>query len=382
MNLTQPVKKWIVFLLITTVCGVGAMTLYAMKPAPKEQSVKAPSLKRVTVQHTASGSYPYKVKGYGEVTAKWTTILRTRIGGRIVFISEHLQPGHRLKTGETILELDRVDYQVALDQAILEYEDARVNLIQVERQTDQAIADWKSSGIKQPPTSPLVFHGPQLKAAQARVTYAQSAVAKARNDLEQTRIQAPYNGLITERFTNKGETLFSGDQVLKLVSTDQLEIRVKLDASQVRRLGNMMGRFVEIRDEATQGSWSGKVVRDSGILDRKTRLRQFYIAPLTHGENDKKAALLPGMFITAVIHGKSFDNLICVPESSLTREGDIWIVDREDKLQRQKVAATFFEGGNAFIENPLELSSFRVATAPAPGFVSGTRISPVSPKGI
>ncbi len=376
MKLSDKIKKWITFALITLVCSTGIVILYDMKPVLETKPKKAPQLKHITVQEIRPGNYPVKISSFGEVYSKWNTTLRARAEGRITWINEKLQPGQQLKSGETILELDKTTYRAALAQANLELENARTNLIQVERQAFQAIADWQGYGIKEAPTSPLVFHEPQLKAARAQVAYAQKSIKKAENDLKQTRILAPYNGLIVERFADKGETLFIGDQVVNLISVDQIEIRINLDASQVKVMGNWQGNIVEVIDSVTGEIWAGKIIRDGGLLDRKTRLRCFYIAPLPEKYQTHSTRMIPGMFVSTFIHGQSQSNLLALPESSLTRDGDIWFVNRESRLERLKAEVAFYENGNVYIENSQNMTSMQVSTAPAPGFMVGTKVIP------
>ncbi|WP_419659590.1 efflux RND transporter periplasmic adaptor subunit [Desulfosarcina variabilis] len=371
----EKMKKWLIFGLITTICSLGAVGLYAMKPEQKKKEKTSPPLKRVSVEPVAPGTYPARVKVYGEVHAKWTTTLRSRVGGQIIWINENLLPGRHFRTGETILSLDRTDYQAALAQARLELENARVNLAQVERQAYQARNDWEASGIKQAPASPLVFYKPQLKAAQARVDYARKAVEKAREDLNHTRITAPYDSLVAERFADKGEILFAGDHVATLISADDVEIRVSLDGTQVRSLGRWQDAEVEIGDPATGRSWRATMIRDGGQVNPKTRLRQFYLRPL-----DPKKELAPGMFVTAVIKGSPRANLLALPESCLTRDGEIWFVDAEDRLRRLTAEVAFYEDGNVYVKNSIHAASLRVVTTPIPGFIAGTRTAPAARK--
>jgi RND family efflux transporter MFP subunit len=371
----EKMKKWLIFGLITAICSLGAVGLYAMKPESKAEKKTAAPLKRVSVTPVEPGAYPARVKVYGEVNAKWTTTLRSRVGGRIIWINESLLPGRHLRAGETILSLDKIDYRAALAQARLELENARVNLIQVECQASQARNDWHASGIKQAPASPLVFYEPQLKAARARVAYAQKAVEKAREDLNHTRITAPYESLVAERFADKGETLFAGDHVVTLISADDVEIRVNLDGTQVRSLGRWQDAAVEIGDPATGRSWRATMIRDGGQLNPKTRLRQFYIRPLAPTKE-----LVPGMFVTAVIKGSPWANLLALPESCLTRDGEIWFVDAEDRLRRLTAEVAFYEDGNVYVENSAHAAALSVVIAPVPGFVAGTRIAPAARK--
>jgi len=372
MKQFKRIKKWVAFGLITGACSLGAVSLYAMKPEQKADKKTPPPIKRVSVQEASPGTYPARVTAYGEVNAKWTTTVRAQVAGRIIRINDTLLPGRRLKAGELIIELDPTNYLAVLAQARLECENARVNLIQVERRASQAVSDWKGSGIKQAPVSPLVFHAPQLKAARARVTYTQKTVDKAKNDLNQTRILAPYDGVVGERFADKGETLFAGDQVVTLISTNDVEIRVNLDGAQVNTMGDWQDTRVDILDPATGRAWTGKLVRDAGMVDPKNRLRKFYLKPKTPDPE-----LLPGMFVTAVINGAFRHNLLALPESCLTREGDIWFVDKEDRLRRLPAKVAFYEKGKVYIENIGGMASLKVVTAPAAGFIAGTKVFPV-----
>lgn len=371
MKLSEKTKKWMIFCLITAICSIGSVSLYAMKPEHKVEERKSPPFKRVSIFKVAPGTYPARVKAYGEVNAKWTTTLRSQVEGRIVMINENLLPGRRLKAGETILELDMTDYQAALAQVQLELENARVNLIQVACQASQAKNDWKGSGIKQAPASPLVFYEPQLKAARACVIYAQKAMAKAQEDINHTRITAPYDSLVVERFADKGETLFAGDNVVTLISTDDVEIRMNIDEIQARSLGRWQDAKVKVFDPATGRSWNAAMVRDGGQVDRKTRLRQFYISPL-----DPEKELLPGMFVTVVINGNPRANLLALPESCLTRDGEVWFVDKEDRLRNLAAKVAFYENGKVYIENSTNTASLRVVTSPTPDFIAGTKTAP------
>ncbi|WDP88848.1 MAG: efflux RND transporter periplasmic adaptor subunit [Desulfobacter sp.] len=371
---TEKIKKWILFCLAAPACALGAVSLYAMKPDRQVQIKGEIPLKQVSYVKAAPGDYPARIKTFGEVAPKWTTTLRAQVGGRIIRINKDLEPGHRLASGDLLLEIDGTDYRAALAQAKLELENASVHLIQAERKAAQARADWQGAGITQAPSSPLVFHGPQLKAARARVTSARESVAKAQKDLDRTRITAPYGGLVVQRFADKGETLFPGDQVATLVSAGEVEIRVSLDQAQINGLGRWQNARSTLMDPATGRAWQGKLVRDGGRVDPNTRLCNFFIRA-----EDPDKTLRPGMFVTAVISGSSPARLLALPESALTREGDIWIIDKEDRLRRRPARPAFYEAGRVFVESQFIKtgpSRMRVAALPAPSFIAGTKVSP------
>ncbi len=251
-------------------------------------------------------------------------------------------------------------------------EDAGVNLLKAERRTDQAKSDWNRSGFNEQPSSPLAFHEPQLKAARARVVSAEKILDKALLELGYTTVRSPYAGLVVERFADKGETLFSGDAVVRMVSADEIEVKVNLDAGQVKAMGKWREADVTITDTGTGRSRPGKIERSGGMLDRKTRLQSFYIVP----EKGEKQ-LLPGMFVSVSIQGKKCENLMAVPESALTRDGFIWYADDRDMLRSARSTIAFYEDGNVFIENPLNSGNMKVVVMPVRGCIAGTKIQPV-----
>lgn len=86
------------------------------------------------------------------------------------------------------------------------------------------------------------------------------------------------------------------------------------------------------------------------------------------------------MFVTAVIKGSPRANLLALPESCLTRDGEIWFVDAEDRLRRLTAEVAFYEDGNVYVENSTHAASLRVVTTPIPGFIAGTRTAPAARK--
>lgn len=348
------------------------MTIYSMEPEKKIVKREELPLQTVTIKNVKPGIYSSRIKTFGEVTPKWTTTIRAQVNGEITYINDKLQPGDRLKAGEIILKMNNSGYIAAVAQAREVLEDARVQFLKAERKADQAKADWNRSGFKGKPSSALVFHEPQLMAASARIVSSEAALKKALRDLDHTIVKSPYSGLVVERFANRGESFFSGDSILKMVSADNVEIKVNLDAMQVQNIGKWQGANVTIMDSGTGRVWPGKIARNSGILDIKTRLQRFYIIPL-----EMKRQILPGMFVTVMIQGKKCDNLMAVPESALTRDGLIWFADSQDMLRNIKPDVAFYEGGNVFIENSENFVSLKVVITPVQKYLSGTKIHPV-----
>ena len=367
--MSDTLKKWLIFFSVTALCAGLVMALYSMEP-PAEVVVKqGGAAKPVTVVTVTPREEAARIKVFGEAFPLWETQLKSQVEGPIVYINPALQPGQVFKAGDLLLRVEDAPYRAALAQARRELADARVNALTLQRRGDQARADWERADMKGDPVSPLVFFEPQIRAAQARVGAAQAAVEKAEKDLAHTRVTAPYTGLVIQRSVSRGDVVFSGNALVRLVSCDEMEVRIQLDGRQTRSLGGRLGGGVEIVNSETGGQWTGALVRRGGALNRKTRLQPFYIRP-------EQPGLLPGMFVTVYLEGEPQANLLELPESALTRDGYVWYVDGENRLVSMTARVAFYRNGRVFVENTSGENSLRVVTMPVQSFTAGVTVAP------
>ena len=75
-----------------------------------------------------------------------------------------------------------------------------------------------------------------LNSATARFEAAQAGLAQAREQLEYTRIRAPFAGIVTERLVELGEIAQPGQQLLSGISLDRLRVTVDVPQSLVPRI--------------------------------------------------------------------------------------------------------------------------------------------------
>lgn len=373
MKLFNPfIKKITLFIVTTILCGGVVMALYSMEPEKEIKKKTEDVIKPVTVIDINPGTYSAAINVFGEISPKWSTSLRSQAGGKITYLAENLHPGHKIKAGQVVMKIDQSIYLANVSEAKLRVENASLQYLLEERNAEQAKSDWRRSGLKGAPSSPLAFYKPQLKVAKAEMEAARKNLDKAMAELNYTVITAPYDGLITDRIVSKGDMVLAGDEVAKIISADDIEIKINLNARQVAAIGEWKSAKLTIHSLDTTGVWRGRIARDGGYLDSKTRLRSFYIVPEKAQEE-----LLPGMFMSVRISGVRSDNLIAVPESALTRDGYIWYADSEQRLRNFKADVLFYKDRQIFVKNSDNLDKIRVVATPLQSFASGTQIKPV-----
>ena len=102
----------------------------------------------------------------------------------------------------------------------------------------------------------------RAKAAQAQVEQAQAQLDQAELNLSYTKILAPANGIITRKSVEIDQNVSAGQNLLTLVSLDDLWITANFKETQLRHM--TAGQPVEIEVDATGKTYHGKVTQIGG----------------------------------------------------------------------------------------------------------------------
>jgi membrane fusion protein (multidrug efflux system) len=102
----------------------------------------------------------------------------------------------------------------------------------------------------------------RAKAALAQVAQAQAQLDQAQLNLSYTKIVAPAAGIITRKSVEVDQNVSAGQNLLTLVSLQDLWITANFKETQLRHMS--AGQAVEIHVDATGKSYSGKVTQIGG----------------------------------------------------------------------------------------------------------------------
>jgi multidrug efflux pump subunit AcrA (membrane-fusion protein) len=189
-------------------------------------------------------------------------------------------------------------------------------------------------------------------------------------------IRAPFDGVIVARAVNPGEMVFAGDTVATLYDMKTAQISIHVDAAQWNLLGQLgYGADVKLHDPIQGASWLARMVRDSRCLDKESRLRTIFLQvdrPL-----QQTPPLLPGTFVRAVLSGKPIADLLCIPETALTKQGMVWFVTAENRLEGHRIDPVFYGKDLVYIHPPEHMAQpLQVAVSPNNSFTSGLTVQP------
>ncbi len=192
------------------------------------------------------------------------------------------------------------------------------------------------------------------RASQAQVEAAKSALAAAQQELEvaranqqhysalsdYARITAPYDGIVTWRFSDTGSLVQAGTSntsglpVVTVAQVDLLRLRIPVPESIAAKV--KIGDSADVHVQATGEHFTGKVTRFTDSLDTSTRTMQVEIDvpnPNYH--------LQAGMYADVTLSAASRPNALTVPIEAIRREENnkttVLVLDAQNRVQSRDV---------------------------------------------
>lgn len=180
-----------------------------------------------------------------------------------------------------------------------------------------------------------------LDAAQQALEVAQATQKQYTALSDYTKITAPYSGVVTVRYADKGSLIAAGTSsstqsmpVVRLAQISVLRLVLPIPESIAGTI--RLGDPVKVHVDALNKDFVGKVTRFADALDEQTRTM--------HTEIDFQNAngtLLPGMYVVATVADVERKNALTVPLEAVeikgTEEGTVLLVNAQNTLEERKV---------------------------------------------
>ena len=340
------------------------VVLFIALSGKKPVSVKAleltPGELRVIVNATTTST----IKSETEVT------LSAQRTGRVVGLP--VKEGDVVKQGALIARLDLTEESVqtesVLTQSKATYEEAKENLRRMQDLFDKGmVAQQDIDGVRR--------------------TYevAKSQYEAARDDVkvkkDYSAIRAPFDGVVSKKYTEVGELLMPGKQIVTIVNPYKIYVLATIDEVDVGRL--KLGQPVAITVDAFPGEkFDGAIRRISPIVSGgklETRTADVWIY-----FDKKDPRMKPGMSADIEILITTLQNVLAVPSQA--------IIDRDGKKQVYAVDAASIHSNDAAkarllpveigesnwvateIKGGLKAGDFVITTPEAEGLKDGVKV--------
>src|SRR6185436_12262767 len=302
---------------------------------------EARQVKTVAVVETPFGE---TVTASGTLAAFDQTTVSVKVPGRLRAISVDL--GTVVSRGQVIAQLEPEDYKIRVQQVEASLSQARARLGLTPDGTNDSVDPEQTATVRQARAvldearfnrdraARLVEQGiiakaefdsavsvfkvaegryqdayEEIRNRQGVLAQRRSEVALARQQLKDTNVVAPINGIVQEKRTSVGEYLAAGAPVVNIVRMDPLRLRAQVPERESR--GIRTGQDVRVTVEGATSVYTGKIMRLSPVIAEQNRML------VVEADVRNNGMLRPGSFAHAEIVTNDAKMAVTVPNNAI-----------------------------------------------------------------
>ena len=300
----------------------------------------------------------------GIVVASSTAIIAARVMAPVLRVT--VQPGDRVRKGQTLVELDSADAVANVTRATagvaaasaasraaasdLAASEAALTLAQATHTRIVGLAAQRSAT-----TQELDQATAALRQAEARVAAARAQIEAATKATEAaeagasvatiarswTALVAPFDGIVAARHVDPGTMAAPGQPLLTIEAPTGLEMEVRLDATRASRLA--IGQRAEVRVDGAE-AWVAATVTEIARVDPQSHS---FVVTLAPARDAQLAQWRSGLFGRARFAGDGRERLT-VPAGAVVQRGQlslVYLVSSDDHARLRVVSLGASQNG-------------------------------------
>lgn len=184
-----------------------------------------------------------------------------------VVLSVYADVGQAVKTGDLLLDLNPVDYQLNLKQAEANLASSKARLSQANARLIRARTLGENQYIS---ADELLERETDVMVSNAQIQANEVAVSIARRNLDKCTLTAPFDGVVRQRMAQVGNFVRNGEPLIAVTQIDQFELDAEIPDGQAEEIRNADSIRFESRDK----SWPVELLRLSPVINSQGRTRQ------------------------------------------------------------------------------------------------------------
>ncbi len=340
--------------LILAMALVTAVGVYLIRAVEEPRNAKiGPVPVPVEVARVAPREFTHRLEALGTVQAVREAAVGVKVSGPVTAIPPEIELGAAVDEGTLLAEIDPVPFRIDVShkEALVARAKAQVrtrkaeiarqkNLININRdklrlaqaehgrfqslfneggiawqEVERAeLAVRRTQEEVERAESGLREAEAQHAVAKAELASAQAELERARDALADTRVRAPFGGIISEKEVTLGEQVAPGSVLFRLADVKVVKILIRIAADDIGFLDP--GAKADVAITGLPEPVEGRVEHIGPRADTETRTFPVEVVV----ENRGPRMLLPGMFARASIPVRSYPEAILIPRASVLIE--------------------------------------------------------------
>jgi RND family efflux transporter MFP subunit len=251
----------------------------------------------------------------GKIEAVQNANLSTRMMGFVNNV--HVKVGQKVSQGQLLVSINSADISAQKAQVSASITEAEAAFNNAEKDYNRFKALFESNSASQKEMDDMTAH---FEMAKARLEAANQMKNQVNAQLSYSNITAPFSGIITGKFVNKGDMANPGMPLLSIENPDLFQVMAMVPESEITKINT--GTEVKVVVKSTSQLLNGKVTEVS--TSTKNTGGQYLIKVIIDKTDDK---LLSGMFTSVQFPiekaTKSDKGLILIPKTALIKQGQL-----------------------------------------------------------
>jgi membrane fusion protein, multidrug efflux system len=306
---------------------VLVLTVLASCAHQQKEAMNAQAPVKVAVKEITAGGRPEVLHYPGTIEADNTVSLSFSVAGRVTAVN--VQEGQQVREGQLLATIETEDYASALQSAKAAEEQAADNFNRLQELHDKGSLPERD-----------------YIAARSALAQAQANLRLANKRLADTRLYAPYDGIISAKLIDKGATAASGVPSFIILKTGQVYAKAPITESDISKLA--IGKEVLVIIPVLNDSIKGAVTIINPQADNNSRTYTVKVRLLNSGKK-----LLPGMLTEMLVYTGREQETIVIPATAIVRDADdityVFVAGEQQKAIRRRITPSGVTAGNEVI---------------------------------
>jgi membrane fusion protein (multidrug efflux system) len=306
-------------------CAAGCEPAGARAPTTLDAGARIAPAVRVETQVLAARDFEERIELSGSLEAKQDATLSAQSAGTVTSL---LELGDHVAAGALIAQLDAAVLKANLDQAkaMVQASEAALALAKDNHHRQQPLLEKKV-------ISPLEFENirAQLLRSEADLAQAKANEARARKQLVDTRIVAPFAGRVEHHFIKTGEQVSPGAPVVRITNARVLTVKAGVPERYAADLAPGAEARVSFGAYGLEPR-TGRVGFVGGAIDPKNRT--FTVEIELENEDGR---LKPEMLVKLLLVRAKHENALVLPLSAVLYDdtgATVFAIEKADGMAR------------------------------------------------
>ena len=305
-----------------------AGSIYGAKLIADSKENKRPPAKRVVktvfVDTIANGVVPIEVEASGSLVARQRVELFAEVQGVFKPGAKLFKSGQPYTKGQTLIQIDDSEFRAGVLSAKSNlYNQITGIMPDLRLDYPNQYAKWEAylrrfDLNKTTPRLPKMDNEKEKYFISGRgilATYYN--VKNQENRLSKYRIQAPFQGILTEALVTEGTLIRAGQKLGEYIDPTNYELQVAIPKTYSDLL--RVGKTVELEELSRNKTYRGRVSRINGRVDQASQTITAFI-------DVRNAALKEGQYLQARLNAKDEADAIEIDRSLLLENNRVFVV--------------------------------------------------------